>query len=163
MSEDWSKLYLENQICFPLYATSRLTTKLYAPFLKELDITYPQYLVLLVLWEYKERTVNEIGDLLLLESNTLTPLLKRLEQKQFITRTRSKSDERSVLISLTAKGTSLREQAIRIPDRIAAGFADESLSTEEVLQFQQTLWKLLRLLDNKSTDEQSDEIGCSLT
>jgi len=81
--EDASVLHLKNQFCFPLYAASRLTTKLYAPILKALELTYPQYLVLMVLWENDQQTVNAIGNCLLLESNTLTPLLKRLEQKNF--------------------------------------------------------------------------------
>ena len=83
MSASAESLYLEKQLCFPLYAASRLTTKIYAPLLKELDITYPQYLVLLVLWQHGEQSVNEVGNRLFLESNTVTPLLKRLEQKEF--------------------------------------------------------------------------------
>lgn len=108
MSENLASLYLENQLCFPLYAASRLTTKIYTPFLNELDITYPQYLVLMILWQHPEQYVNEIGKKLLLESNTLTPLLKRMEQKNLIQRTRSQSDERSVVITLTENGLSLR-------------------------------------------------------
>ena len=87
--KDFSVLYLERQLCFPLYAASRLTTKIYEPYLKNLDLTYPQYLVLLVLWQNDAITVNEIGSRLFLESNTLTPLLKRLEQKELVTRKRS--------------------------------------------------------------------------
>lgn len=150
MSENLASLYLENQLCFPLYAASRLTTKIYTPFLNELDITYPQYLVLMILWQHPEQYVNEIGKKLLLESNTLTPLLKRMEQKNLIQRTRSQSDERSVVITLTENGLSLREKALSIPGKIADSFQDESISKEEVVAFKQTLDKLLGILAEKA-------------
>lgn len=152
MPDQLAKLYLENQLCFPLYAASRLTTKIYMPFLRELDLTYPQYLVLLVLWQHPEQTVNEIGNKLMLESNTLTPLLKRLEQKKLIQRTRSQRDERSVLVSLTPEGTSLREKAIAIPDQIIASFQDQSISQEEGIAFRETLKKLLTVLEEKTRE-----------
>lgn len=150
MSDKLASLYLENQLCFPLYAASRLTTKIYTPFLNELDITYPQYLVLMILWQHPEQSVNEIGKKLLLESNTLTPLLKRMEQKNLIQRTRSQSDERSVVITLTENGLSLREKALSIPEKIADSFQDESISKEEVIAFKQTLDKLLGILAEKA-------------
>ncbi|WP_268035380.1 MarR family winged helix-turn-helix transcriptional regulator [Algoriphagus sp. PAP.12] len=149
MSDNLASLYLENQLCFPLYAASRLTTKIYTPFLNELDITYPQYLVLMILWQHPEQTVNEIGKKLLLESNTLTPLLKRMEQKDLIQRTRSKNDERSVVVTLTEKGFSMRSQALSIPQKIAKSFQDESISKEEVSVFKGTLDKLLGILASK--------------
>lgn len=149
MSENLASLYLENQLCFPLYAASRLTTKIYTPFLKALDITYPQYLVLMILWQHSEQTVNDIGKKLLLESNTLTPLLKRMEQKKLIQRTRSQSDERSVVVSLTENGLSLRKKALAIPEKITESFQDESISKEEVLAFKHTLDKLLCILEKK--------------
>lgn len=156
MIEDRSAtLYLENQLCFPLYAASRLTTKIYAPLLKGLDLTYPQYLVLLVLWQYKEQTVNSIGERLFLESNTLTPLLKRLKQKGIIKRRRSVSDERSVLVTLTKKGEALKEDALKIPDKIISSVEDESISESEILQFQKTLVKLVSVLSRKSSFETS--------
>lgn len=139
-------LYLENQICFPLYAASRLTTKAYAPWLKSLNITYPQYLVLLVLWKEKEKTVNELGQVLLLESNTLTPLLKRLEQKELIRRQRSTIDERRVLISLTEKGEALKLEACSIPEKIQSSFNSEAFSEQEIDSFKKTLMKLLKVL-----------------
>lgn len=150
MSDNLASLYLENQLCFPLYAASRLTTKIYTPFLNELDITYPQYLVLMILWQHPEQTVNEIGKKLLLESNTLTPLLKRMEQKDLIQRTRSKNDERSVVVTLTEKGFSMRSQALSIPQKIAKSFQDESISKEEVSAFKETLDKLLGILAEKA-------------
>ena len=153
MDTQFSNLYLENQLCFPLYAASRLTTKLYAPYLKELEITYPQYLVLLVLWQYKEQTVKQIGEKLLLESNTLTPLLKRLEKKEIIKRKRSKKDERTVIIELAAKGEGLKEKASTIPERILNSFVDESIEHSEVLAFQKTLFKLMGILSKKDVSE----------
>ncbi|EAZ80382.1 MarR family winged helix-turn-helix transcriptional regulator [Algoriphagus machipongonensis] len=152
MKEDLTaSLYLENQLCFPLYAASRLTTKVYAPYLEKMDITYPQYLVLLVLWQHQEQSVKEIGERLFLESNTLTPLLKRLEQKKLIKRARSKSDERTVLITLTNEGKELKNEAISIPHRIVESFQDESIDAEEVMNFQKTLFKLLGILSEKSS------------
>lgn len=142
-------LFLENQLCFPLYATSRLTTKLYTPYLNELEITYPQYLVFLVLWKHPEQTVKEIGDQLYLESNTLTPLLKRLEQKSLIQRKRSKEDERIVLISLTQKGKKLKEEAQSIPLRIIESFQDSSITEQEIQELKKTLMKLVSILDEK--------------
>jgi DNA-binding MarR family transcriptional regulator len=142
----YTKLYLENQLCFPLYAASRLTTKVYTPLLNELDLTYPQYLVMLVLWEQDAQTVNNIGNRLLLESNTLTPILKRLEQKKLIVRKRSTLDERSVLITLTKKAKSLRDKALAIPDQLINSFSDNSISLKEVQAFQKTLSKLIKVL-----------------
>lgn len=144
--KDYSSLYLEKQLCFPLYAASRLTTKIYEPLLNALDITYPQYLVLMVLWQEEELTVNEIGSRLFLESNTLTPLLKRLEQKGLVTRQRAAEDERKVLISLTKEGNALKRRAVNIPEQLIANFNDESITEKEILQFQTTLKKLVGLL-----------------
>jgi DNA-binding MarR family transcriptional regulator len=146
MTKTCEQLKLENQLCFPLYAASRLTTKLYAPHLKQLDITYPQYLVLLVLWEYETMAVKDIGSLLFLESNTLTPLLKRLEHKELVSRTRATDDERTVHIALTAKGKQLQVAAASIPQEIERHFANDSFSDEELKDFRNNLVKLLSLL-----------------
>jgi len=108
-------LKLENQLCFPLYALSRMFTKVYQPYLQELDITYPQYLVLMLLWEHQELTVKELGEKLLLDSGTLTPLLKRMEQRQWLSRRRDPRDERSVIITLLPAGQKLHAQACNIP------------------------------------------------
>ncbi|QJX47957.1 MarR family transcriptional regulator [Hymenobacter taeanensis] len=113
-------LQLENQLCFPLYALSRMITKAYQPLLQELDLTYPQYLVFLLLWEHKELTVKELGEKLLLDSGTLTPLLKRLEQKQWISRRRDPRDERSVIIGLLPAGQALQARSCQIPEEIFA-------------------------------------------
>ncbi|TGE08328.1 MarR family winged helix-turn-helix transcriptional regulator [Hymenobacter fodinae] len=111
---------LENQLCFPLYALSRMITKAYQPLLLELDLTYPQYLVFLLLWEHQELTVKELGEKLFLDSGTLTPLLKRLEQKQWISRRRDPRDERSVIIGLLPAGQQLQARACQIPEEIIA-------------------------------------------
>lgn len=111
-------LKLDNQLCFSLYASSRALTKVYQPILKEMGLTYPQYLVLLVLWEKSRETVNELGKKLRLDSGTLTPLLKRLEKSGFVKRTRSKQDERKVLVNLTEKGIALKKKALSIPERM---------------------------------------------
>ncbi len=149
MSENQQKLNLENQLCFPLYAASRLTTQIYGPLLKKLDLTYPQYLVMLVMWQYGEQSVNTVGARIHLESNTLTPLLKRLEQKKLLSRRRSESDERSVIISLTDSGLELKQQATEIPGEIINSFDDGSISFEEIKQFHHTLFKLVCVLKQK--------------
>ncbi len=141
------ELYLENQLCFPLYAASRLTTKVYAPYLEELGVTYPQYLVLLTLWQFDKLTVKQIGEKLYLESNTLTPLLKRLALKNLIVRKRSEKDERTVIISLSDEGKQLKNKAAEIPQKIVASFNDNSLTEEEITSFQKTLFKLLVVLN----------------
>ena len=151
MKKEGTALYLENQICFPLYAASRLTTQVYTPFLKSLDVTYPQYLVLLVLWQQGGQTVNEIGNRLLLESNTLTPLLKRLEEKALISRNRSQKDERVVEITLTKRGQKLKEKAAFIPQKIVASFSDENISEKEIRNFQKTLSKLIGIMNKKTS------------
>jgi len=110
-----SLLKLENQLCFPFYAVSRLLTKAYQPLLQALDLTYPQYLVFLLLWEHEQLTVKELGEELLLDSGTLTPLLKRMEQKQWVSRRRDPRDERSVIIGLRPAGRALEIQADQIP------------------------------------------------
>lgn len=118
MPKDVEQLKLENQICFPLYAVSRWVIQQYKPLLDALGVTYPQYLVLLVLWEKEEIAVKEISEKLFLETNTLTPLLKRMEKNGIISRERSKTDERVVIISLTSKGKDLRHKAIEIPHQL---------------------------------------------
>ncbi|OGX83073.1 MarR family transcriptional regulator [Hymenobacter glacialis] len=113
-----SLLKLENQLCFPFYAVSRLLTKAYQPMLQALDLTYPQYLVFLLLWEHQQLTVKELGEKLLLDSGTLTPLLKRMEQRQWLNRRRDPRDERSVIIELLPAGRSLEAQACAIPQHM---------------------------------------------
>jgi len=139
-------LKLKNQLCFPLYAAARRVTSVYTPYLKPLGLTYTQYIVFLVLWEEDGLPVSEIGDRLLLDSGTLTPLLKKMEAQGYLTRTRSKLDERSVIVTLTEKGRALREQASEIPLRAAQCV---KLAPQEG----QTLYRLLYKLLGSDSEE----------
>ena len=112
-------LRIENQLCFPLYACSKEIVRKYKPFLDELDLTYTQYITMLVLWEKKETNVKELGEQLFLDSGTLTPLLKKLESKGFVSRKRSEADERNLVVSITESGMELRDKAISIPEKVA--------------------------------------------
>jgi MarR family transcriptional regulator, organic hydroperoxide resistance regulator len=116
-------LRLDNQICFAIYSTAHAFNRVYKPLLDRLSLTYPQYLVMLVLWERDDVTVKDIGERLFLDSGTLTPLLKRLEAAGLIKRTRSTEDERQVLIALTSQGQALREKAMAVPQAILAASA----------------------------------------
>ena len=118
MDEDCQNLKLENQLCFLVYSTNLALNQLYRKLLTPLGITYPQYLVMLVLWEQDEVTVSEIGAKLFLESSTLTPILKKLEALHFLHRTRSMKDERQVIITLSDEGKKLKDQAINIPAEV---------------------------------------------
>jgi MarR family transcriptional regulator, organic hydroperoxide resistance regulator len=149
MDNNSSALFLENQLCFPLYAASRLTIKRYLPLLDDLELTYPQYLVLLVLWQNDDLTVNEIGGKLFLESNTLTPLLKRLAEKGILTRQRSEKDERSVVISLSEYGKELKSKAMSIPENLMKSVQNNEISESEWRQLHTTLWKLVRTLSDE--------------
>ena len=120
MAEPFDPLKLENQICFPLYACAKEIVKAYKPFLDELDLTYTQYITMMVLWEHRELRVKEVGQYLYLDSSTLTPLLKRLEEKGYVTRRRSATDERDLIVTITDAGMALREKALTVPQRLAA-------------------------------------------
>lgn len=136
-------LKLENQLCFQLYSASRMMTKLYQPLLKPLGITYPQYLVMLVMWEKpigSKFTVSEIGDLLLLDSGTLTPLLKRLELKRVIQRQRDSEDERQVIVRLTPSGEALKQQARKIPEKLLCQVGKKS---DVLMQMRESLKELV--------------------
>ncbi len=133
-------LKLENQLCFPLYAASREIIKLYKPYLDEIDLTYTQYIAMMVLWERKSLNVKELGKCLHLDSGTLTPLLKKMEAKELITRTRSDKDERNLIVRITEKGESLREKAIQVPQAIAGC---TSLDPEEAAALYRILYKIL--------------------
>jgi len=136
-------LKLSNQLCFPIYSLSKEISNAYRPLLESLDVTYPQYLVLLVLWEYKKLNVREIGELLHLDSGTLTPLLKRLEAKSLVNRNRSSIDERIVEISLTHKGASLEESAECIPEQLKE---KSSLTDQEQIQLTHIINKILNTI-----------------
>lgn len=130
----YEQLKLNNQVCFPIYATSRLIINQYQPYLEKLEITYPQYLVLLVLWEKDDISVKEIGEKLILNSNTLTPLLKRMEKQELLQRVRSSEDERKVIIKLSQKAKDMEKEASKIPKALANGKISEVVSQEELLQ-----------------------------
>ena len=105
--EKYDALKLEKQLCFPLYAVSKEIVKKYKPYLDELDLTYTQYITMMVMWEHKEMNVKELGEHLYLDSGTLTPVLKKLEQKGWVKRNRAKEDERVLIVTLTAEGEKL--------------------------------------------------------
>lgn len=119
-TDKYEGLKLENQICFPLYSAARKIIGMYTPFLKPLGMTYTQYIVFLVLWEQDHLTVGDLCEKLYLDSGTITPLLKKMEERNWVTRTRSKKDERVVIIELTKKGRDMREKCVDIPHRVSS-------------------------------------------
>ncbi|MFI0469231.1 MarR family winged helix-turn-helix transcriptional regulator [Saccharopolyspora sp. 5N102] len=151
---DESRLALDRQVCFALYSASRAFTGLYRPVLEELGLTYPQYLVMLVLWEHESVTVKELGAALRLDSGTLSPLLKRLEARGLITRQRSFVDERSVAVALTADGAEMRAQARCIPDQMVAA---TGLQVDELVQLKSTLERLTAALDSAAQQQAEDK------
>ncbi|MGN5824890.1 MarR family winged helix-turn-helix transcriptional regulator [Pseudomonas aeruginosa] len=154
LPEDGDPLDLDRQVCFPLYAASNLLNRLYRPILAELGLTYPQYLVMLVLWKQTPQTVGSLGDMLYLDSGTLTPLLKRMETTGLISRTRDAGDERRVLIDVTAKGRALRSAAENVPAVLAAGIEIDATS---VAQLRDQVRGLVAILhgDSKNADTAS--------
>ncbi|MDX5984379.1 MarR family winged helix-turn-helix transcriptional regulator [Sphingomonas echinoides] len=143
MGEDDDFLRLDLQVCFPLYAASNLFSRLYRPVLAKLGLTYPQYLVMLVLWEQAPQSVGALGERLHLDSGTLTPLLKRMEGAGLVTRQRDAADERRVLIALTEQGMALRQQARDVPQTLASGL---SLSPEELIELRASVQHLVAVL-----------------
>ena len=138
---EYEALKLDNQLCFPLYARARGVVRLYTPYLNELGITYTQFITLMVLWEKGDVPIKELTGRLFLDTGTMTPLLRKMEQNGLITRTRSKEDERVVMISLTDKGRALRDQAASIPAAVGSCI---DLPQEEAIQLYQTLYKILK-------------------
>jgi DNA-binding MarR family transcriptional regulator len=145
-------LKLSNQLCFPIYSVSRLLTKAYKPYLEKIGITYPQYLVLLVLWEQNGISVNTISERLLLNTNTLSPLLKRMEKQEFIQRNRSKHDERSVIIQLTQKGVKLKSQAVNIPENLLGVLLTDKVKLPEVIHLKEVLEEWIQVLSHKTQE-----------
>ena len=137
---EFDPLKLENQLCFPLYVCSKEIIRRYKPFLDPLDLTYTQYITLIVLWEKRMVSVKELGECLYLDSGTLTPLLKKLEAKGLIERKRCPHDERCVNITLTKQGEDLREKAMAVPGLMSACVA---LDPAEAMQLHATLHKIL--------------------
>lgn len=150
---DDEQLKLNNQICFPIYSVSRLITKAYKPFLEEMGLTYPQYLVLLVLWENDNIAMNKIGEKLLLNTNTLSPLVKRMEKMELLRRKRSEKDERSVFIQLTEKGKELKNKAVLIPEKLLNTLLTEDVSLTEIMLLKDTLNKWSDILSEKQNDK----------
>ena len=142
--EPQESLKLQNQLCFPLYVIAKEITGLYRPFLDELDITYPQYLVMMVLWENDGLPVNHIGEKLYLDSGTLTPLLKRLEGKGFIERKRKKEDERVVEVFITEPGKALRTKACEIPEKI---YKKIDVSQQDWIDLKKSVQKILNKIE----------------
>lgn len=140
MSSKQQFIKLEDHLCFSLYASSRAIFRLYRPFLDELNLTYPQYLVLLVLWEREKCTVKELGELLDLDSGTLTPMLKRMEASGFVKRRRDTTDERVVIVSITEEGEALRDKAVCIPQSL---LTSTGMTVEEVTVLNSAIKKLL--------------------
>ncbi len=141
MDTKYDALKIGNQLCFPLYACSREIIKRYKPFLDEIDLTYTQYIAMMVLWEQGSTTVKELGNALYLDSGTLTPLLKKMEAKGLITRRRSEADERSLIVSLTAEGEALKDKALSVPRQMASCVC---LEPEEARELYRILYKLLK-------------------
>jgi DNA-binding MarR family transcriptional regulator len=137
---NYDKLKLDNQLCFPLYACSREIVRLYKPFLDEIGLTYTQYIAMMVLWERKQLTVKQLGEILYLDSGTLTPLLKKMETSGLLSRSRDKADERSVIVTLSQQGEELKEQAVLIPEKISKCVP---LDREESKQLYHLLYKIL--------------------
>ena len=126
------KFKLENQLCFRLYTASRLLTQAYHPLLGEHGLTYPQYLVLLVLWEKDEQPVNDIAKRLMLETNTVTPLLKRMEAEGIVTRSKGKKDARQMIVKLNKKGRDLQKKLTDVPETVGKAALCESVTPENV-------------------------------
>lgn len=133
-------LKLENQLCFPMYACSREIVKKYHPYLDEIGLTYTQYIVMMVMWADRKITVKQLGEKLYLDSGTLTPVLKSLESKGYVTRTRSAEDERVLIVEITETGELLKDRAAEIPPRIACCV---SLTPDEATELYRLLYKVL--------------------
>ena len=146
MSRKYDCLKLNNQICFPLYACSKEIIRRYKPFLDKVDLTYTQYITMMALWENESMNVRELGSRLFLDSGTLTPLLKKLENKGYIKRSRSKEDERNLIVTLTDKGWELREEMLSIP-RSMASCVD--LDQQEAADLYRLLYKVLGVQTEK--------------
>ena len=140
----YENLKLENQLCFPLYAASREVIKRYHPYLSELGLTYTQYIAMMVFWAEGKISVKELGRKLFLDSGTLTPVLKSLEDKGYVKRRRSSEDERVLIVEITEEGEALKERAVSIPEKIAGCVR---LDTEDAMQLYQLLYKVLAVIN----------------
>ena len=150
----FDQLKLENQVCFPLYAASHLVIQAYQEDLNRLNITYPQYLVMMVLWETDGITVNEISEKLILNTNTITPLLKRMESQELLTRQRSTQDERKVMIYLSPKGQEMEKDAAQIPANLLKKLEEKGaqINREALCEMKKYLDELVRQLQKTPSD-----------
>ena len=147
MNNKYDKIRLRNQLCFPLYLSAKEIIRKYTPILDKLNLTYTQYIVMMYFWEFGSSNVKTIGKTLLLDSSTLTPLLKKLEEKQYITRTKNKTDERNLVLELTEKGKQLQEKALSVPDEISNCI---NLSKEEKIVLYKLLYKILEVEEKEN-------------
>ena len=143
MEEKYEPLKLSKQLCFPLYACSREMIKLYKPWLDELGLTYTQYITMMVLWEHKSMTVKMLGQELYLDSGTLTPLLKKLEDKGLVTRRRSDRDERNLIVTITEQGEAMKDAALHIPGEMTKSI---NLPREDIRDLYRMLHQLLEFV-----------------
>lgn len=144
MTDNYESLKIENQLCFPLYACAKEVVRRYKPFLDKIDLTYTQYIVMMVMWEKKRVNVKELGEILYLDSGTLTPLLKRLEAKELIKRERSHEDERALDVSITKKGEELKDKALEVPREMGSCI---KLSKEEASTLYNLLYRTLNCVE----------------
>ncbi len=140
MEKENDELKLENQLCFPIYLCSKEIINKYTPWLKEIDLTYTQYIVMMYFWEKEKSNVKDIGKALMLDSSTLTPLLKKLENKGYVTRVRSTIDERNLEVAITDKGKKLKNKALDIPNKMGKCI---NLSKEETTTLYSLIYKVL--------------------
>ena len=143
-------LKLDNQLCFPLYVSAKEVVRRYKPFLDELDLTYTQYITMMVMWERKSASVKEIGEYLYLDSGTLTPLINKLESKGYIEKHRSDDDARGVVVSITEAGKKLRDKMVKVPEAMGGCVA---LTEEEAGELYTLLYKILKHFDEIDADE----------
>ena len=148
--DKYDSLKLKNQLCFPLYACSKEIIRNYKPFLDNIDLTYTQYIVMMVLWESKVINVKDLGEQLYLDSGTLTPLLKKLESKGYISRNRSDKDERNLIIKVTDKGMNLRDEALSVPQKVSKCV---KLTEEETTFLYKILYKMIDSMEGEDNNE----------
>jgi MarR family transcriptional regulator, organic hydroperoxide resistance regulator len=150
MTIDNSLLILPEQVCFPMYASSRMITRLYKPLLEKFDLTYPQYLVLMVLWHEEKLSISELGQKLYLGTNTLTPLIKKMNEKKLLRKKRSREDERTVYVQLTEKGKSLEEDAKDVPSALVKSL---KMSDADIEAIRDIMWRFLKNFNEKVEED----------
>ncbi len=143
---DYECLRLENQLCFPLYACAKEIVRRYRPFLDAIDLTYTQYIAMMAMWEHGSMSVKGLGNMLFLDSGTLTPLLKKLEEKGYITRSRDPKDDRVVVVTVTSEGIALRDRAMSVPGSMASCI---HLPVEDAVELKRILSELMATFENE--------------